>query len=134
MTLGFPYLGEPSVQPGGIAHWRPYVPLRVIGPGGVARPIARALLDTGADDSVFPLSIAQLIGISLPSSTQHVVRWRGQGFPLQFARVELELMDGTSLWRWPVLIGFSAAPIRYPILAETAACSSSMPLSTASSA
>lgn len=116
MTLRFGYLDEPPPRPGGIVQWRPYVPLRVIGPGGVARPIARALLDTGADDCVFPLTIAQLIGASLPSSSQHIVRWRGQGFPLQFASVELELTDGTSLWRWPALVGFSAAPVRYPIL------------------
>jgi hypothetical protein len=31
--------------------------------------------------------------------------------------VELELSDDTgAVWRWPAVVGFSPAPMRYPIL------------------
>jgi hypothetical protein len=35
--------------------------------------------------------------------------------------VELVLDDGSSVWRWQTVVGFSPAPIRYPILG-TAGC------------
>jgi hypothetical protein len=35
---------------------------------------------------------------------------------MRFGDVELVLEDGTSVWRWPAIVGFSPAPIRYPIL------------------
>jgi hypothetical protein len=35
--------------------------------------------------------------------------------------VELELADGISAFRWQAMIGFSPAPIRYPLLG-TAGC------------
>jgi hypothetical protein len=74
------------------------------------------LLDSGADDTVFPLHVAHLIEITTRGIGQQL-RWRGQTYPLQFGSVELELVDRSgSRWRWPTTIGFSSAPIRYPIL------------------
>lgn len=46
------------------------------------------------------------------------MRWRGQLHPLRFARVELELADDNTVLRWPAVVGFSPAPIRYPILGQ----------------
>ena len=37
---------------------------------------------------------------------------------MQFGSVELHVTDGQSNWRWPAVVGFSAAPIRYPILGQ----------------
>lgn len=45
------------------------------------------------------------------------MRWRGGVYALSFGDVELELADntGTAL-RWGGTIGFTKAPIRYPLL------------------
>ena len=51
----------------------------------------------------------------LPDSG-HLVRWRGQSHPLRFGPIDLELTDGQSTWRWSAVVGFSPAPIAYPIL------------------
>lgn len=122
--LRFAYLSEPltgspppSLPAGASARWRPLVPVRVYGPSGRVRFFPRALLDPGADDTIFPLDLVPLLGISLRADAGHTVRWRGQAHSLRFGDVELELSDESgSIWRWPATIGFSSAPIRYPIL------------------
>ena len=121
--LRFPYLEEPllrsappSLPASSVSRWRPLVPVRVIGPKGDSRLFLRCLVDPGSDDTIFPLDLAALIGIQLGSLRKYSVRWRGQGYTLKFAAVELELTDSTETWRWPTVIGFSDAPIRYPLL------------------
>ena len=74
------------------------------------------MLDPGADDTVFPLAIAGLLGVALRADSGHGLRWRGQGYPLRFGDVALELSDGLQVWRWSVVVGLSQAPLRYPIL------------------
>jgi hypothetical protein len=122
--LSFPYQSEPlagppppSLLPGATVRWRPLVPVRVIAPGGWSRSFARAVFDPCADDTVLALSLATVLGIPLRPATGHVVRWRGQAYPLRFGDVELELADDTGqVWRWPAVVSFSSAPMRYPIL------------------
>jgi hypothetical protein len=76
-------------------------------------------LDTGADDTVFPLSIAKAVGVTLVPVGGYGLRWRGQSHPLLFGAVELELVDSSgAVCRWPAVVGFSPAPIRYPILGQ----------------
>ncbi|MCI0351216.1 MAG: hypothetical protein L0Z53_17470 [Acidobacteriales bacterium] len=108
----------PSLPSGAHVRWRPLVPISVIGPGGLFRDFGRAVLDPAADDTVFPLDTAWRIGITLRLDTGHRVRWRGQMHPLRFGDVELLLTDQTSVWRWPAVVAFSPAPIRYPILGQ----------------
>jgi hypothetical protein len=55
----------------------------------------------------------------LRPDTVHRVRWRGQLHPLRFGDVELLLTDNGSTWRWPAVVGFSPAPLRYPILGQS---------------
>jgi hypothetical protein len=63
------------------------------------------------------LGLATVLGIPLRAATGHVVRWRGQAYPLRFGDVELELCDDTgAVWRWPAVVSFSPAPMPYPIL------------------
>jgi hypothetical protein len=62
------------------------------------------------------LDLAALIGLQFRPGPKHFVRWRGQRYPLEYAPVEFELSDGSETWRWPAVIGFSEAPIRYPLL------------------
>jgi hypothetical protein len=73
-------------------------------------------LDPGSDDTIFPLDAATLIGAPLRSEANHSVRWRGRRYALAFGDVYLELVGDTETWRWPAVIGFCDAPIRYPLL------------------
>ena len=122
--LRFPYLPEPLLGPpppslpaGAFVRCRPLVPVRVVGPPGQSRFFPRALLDTGSDDTIFPLDLVPLLGIALRADSGQGVRWRGQRFPLRFGDAELEMSDESgAVWRWPALVGFSAAPMRYPLL------------------
>jgi hypothetical protein len=66
---------------------------------------------------VLSLGLATALGIPLRPATGHAVRWRGQAHPLRFGDVDLELCDDTgATWRWPAVVGFSPAPMPYPIL------------------
>src|SRR5438270_777821 len=121
--MQFPYQDEPlrgspppSLPTTATVRWRPLIPVTVIGPMGNRRFFPRALLDPGSDDTVLPLAIAGLLGLTLRADTGHGLRWRGQGFPLRFGDVTLELCDGLQVWRWSAVVGFSPAPLRYPIL------------------
>jgi hypothetical protein len=106
----------PSLPASATVRWRPLVPVTLFGPTGRRRFFPRALLDPGADDTVFPLVIAGLIGVALRPDSGHVLRWRGQGHALRFGDVSIELSDGAEVWRWSAVIGWSPAPLRYPIL------------------
>jgi hypothetical protein len=121
--LRFPYQDEPlashpppSLSPSATVRWRPLIAVTIIGPLAKRRVFSRALLDPGADDTVFPLAVAGLIDVALRPDTGHSLRWRGQGHSLRFGDADLELSDGNATWRWQAVIGFSLAPLRYPIL------------------
>jgi len=121
--LQFPFQDEPlsgppppSIPAGAKVRWRPLIPVTIIGPSGKRRFFPRALLDPGADDTVFPLAVVGMLGLALRPDSGHGLRWRGQSFSLRFADCLLELSDGQQIWRWPAVVGFSPAPIRYPIL------------------
>ena len=123
LMIEFPYQDEPlsgpppsSLLPSATVRWRPLVPVIIIGPTGKQRFFTRAVLDPGADDTVFPLAIAGLLGVTLRTHSGHGLRWRGQAYPLRFGDVELELSDGSQVCRWLAVVGFSQAPMRYPIL------------------
>jgi hypothetical protein len=63
------------------------------------------------------LDLAALLGIVLKAGAAHAVRWRGLPYSLRFGDVDLELSDESgAVWRWPATVGFSSAPLRYPIL------------------
>ena len=121
--MQFPYQAEPlsgppppSLPATATVRWRPLVPVTLIGPTGKRRLFARAVLDPGADDTVFPLAVAGLLGVVLRPDSGHGLRWHGQGYPLRFGDVALELDDGRQVWRWSAVVGFSPAPLRYPLL------------------
>jgi hypothetical protein len=126
--LQFPYQAEPLTGPappslpaGATARWRPLVPVDIIGPTGTVQHYARAVVDPAADDTIFPLIVASWLNVPLRFDSGHRVRWRGLSHPIRFGNVELALDDGSSVWRWRTVVGFSPAPIRYPILG-TAGC------------
>jgi len=106
----------PTLPATATLRWRPFIPVSIIGQTGKRRHYVRALLDTGADDTVFPVSVLAWIGVTPRPLSGHGLRWRGQAFALRFADVTLEVSDGAQLWHWPAVVGFSPAPLRYPIL------------------
>ena len=73
------------------------------------------LVDTGSVDCVFPLAIANGIGVTFIPPPPHVkgrfVRWRGRRYPLDFGNVQIELGDSTGrILEWSAVIGFSNIP------------------------
>jgi hypothetical protein len=124
VILRFPYLDEPlqgppppSLPSMAKSRWRPLVPVTVIAPSGQSFSFGRALVDPGADDTILPLDVAHLLGIALKSATSHAMRWRGQRFPLRYGELDLQLVDDDGMMlRWPAIVAFTAASIRYPLL------------------
>lgn len=109
----------PSLGQGATVRWRPLIPVRLIGPAGQSRQFNKVLLDTGSDDTIFPMAAARMLGVQFVQPTGHVVRWHGQRYGLRYGEVDLELTEGGSTWRWSAIIGFSDAPIRYPLLGNS---------------
>ena len=124
--LEFPYLPErvrgsapPSLPAGTRYFWRPLVPVKIACSSGMMVHLHRALIDTGSLETVFPLSTASVAGIAFVPDTKHVLRWRGLPYPLRFGITELQLESAGNICRWVALVGFSPAPLRYPILGST---------------
>jgi hypothetical protein len=95
---------------------RPFVSVRIQGPVA-ARRLRYALLDTGCQDTLFPVALAEPLGIVL-GGEKHVIRWRGQRYDVEFHVVELELTDGGTVWRWRARAGFTWAPLAYALLGQ----------------
>jgi hypothetical protein len=73
------------------------------------------LLDTGSDDTVFPISAAEDLKVRL-GARQHTLVWRGQRHGLAFAEIDMELHAHGNIASWRSSIGFTLAPLRFPIL------------------
>lgn len=120
MSLVFRYRLGKSPGPvlplaGRTSRPRPLVAVGVIGPKGAWA--SDALLDTGADDTVFPQFAAGAIGIDLTNAPV------GQGSGaaaspvlLRYAWVTLRIITKQEQREWPAWVGFTAAPLRQPLL------------------
>ncbi len=106
----------PSLPSAVRVRWRPLIHIRIIGSNRRYWDFDQALLDTGADDTVFPLHIANMLGVSILPDRGHSHTWRGTSYRLHFGRVHLELTDDISVWRWPAIVAFTEAAVRYPLL------------------
>lgn len=124
MSLKFPFVpvplkgppGKAATHPSGATRfWRPFVPIRLIGPAS-SQLLPQALVDSGSQDCVFPWDVHTVVGATLRPDAGHIVRWRGTAYPLRFGDIELELADNGETWRWPALVGFSPAPLPYALL------------------
>jgi hypothetical protein len=84
-----------------------------------ARRLKSALLDTGSQDTLFPMALAEPLGILL-GGERYGIKWRGQRYLVEFHEVELELMQNELVWRWRARVGFTAAPLTYALLGHRA--------------
>ncbi len=95
---------------------RPLVTIRIRGPVA-ARRMRSALLDTGSQDTLFPMAIAQPLGIVL-GGERYSLKWRGVRYWVEFHDVELELTTSELVWRWRTRVGFTSAPLPYALLGQ----------------
>jgi hypothetical protein len=93
---------------------RPMVSIRIHGPVR-ARHIKSAVLDTGSRDTLFPMWMAQLVGIPL-GGERRAITWRGTQHWVEFHDVDLEVAQAGVRWRWRARVGFTAAPLPLPLL------------------
>ena len=120
MTLRFPYqlvsVGHPIYPLGGRSERpRPILGVTVIGPADSR--LREAILDSAADDTVFSEALAIQLGLDL----RHAPVGRGQGVglvnaPLRYAEVTLRITDGHERREWRATVGFTSAPLKYPLL------------------
>ena len=93
---------------------RPVVSIRIRGPVA-SRRLKSALLDTGSQDTLFPMALAEPLGILL-GGERRAIKWRGQRYWVEFHDVELELTQNDLAWRWRAHVGFTPAPLSYALL------------------
>lgn len=120
MSLIYPYkaigMGRPLPSLlGRSGRPRPLISVCMIGPSDSW--IEDALLDTGADDTVFSERAAAFIGLDLTNAPVG----GGGGIaappvPLRYALVTLRLAAGRERRQWKAWVGFTAAPLRQPLL------------------
>ena len=124
--IHFPYQVEKFSNPssqlvpvGKAGRLRPLLPIRLFGPTGRFHRYRPAVADTGSVDSLFPSLAATVLRVNLQPTTSQSTNWRGSQFPLRFGRVEMELSSATEIYRWSAVVGFTSAPLPYPLLGLT---------------
>jgi hypothetical protein len=120
--MRFRYVAQQTSQPiyalgGASIRYQPIVCTLV---GLVAPQLAiDCLVDSAADDTVFPLRVAQRLGIDL--STAPMGTARGVGGIVQtyrYAHVRLRLSDGVEICEWPAIVAFLDLPLRHGLLGQ----------------
>ena len=94
---------------------RPLVDVSLIGPTRTVPLLG--LIDTGSDDTVFPEAIARQVGLDLSLAPAGEMAGIGsRPYAMRYAHVRLRLSDGAEFRDWPAWVGFTAAPLRHPLL------------------
>jgi hypothetical protein len=123
MSLRFRYKDLKTRHPvpslgGRLARPRPLVAVTLVGPSNTF--VREALLDTGADgadDTVFPDFVAARLGLNLDQAPQGEVAGVASGnVTVRYAQVTLRLTDGREKREWAAWVGFTAAPLKHPLL------------------
>lgn len=89
--MKFPYLKLPSTVPK--LKWvaRPYIQVKLTGPGGISA--GYALIDSGADRSLFNIQIAEKIGLDLTKAPQEYFGGiEGGNLKAKLHKVKLEIV------------------------------------------
>jgi hypothetical protein len=124
--MQFPYQAEPvaksappSLPKGTRFRFRPLLKIRLIAANRKWAGYRQAVADTGSLDTLFSGPTATWYGVPLLTGTQHSLNWHGAQYPIRFASIELELSTRVEVYRWPAAVGFTTAPIPYPLLGLT---------------
>lgn len=84
---------------------RPVITIRVVGPNADAR--WDALVDSGADETLFPLSLAEILGVELDQELiSEAAGISGDRLKIQYGNVELRIESGTETVVWKTTVGF----------------------------
>jgi hypothetical protein len=109
MPRSVPSLGGRWVRP------RTLVSVGLVGPAQTN--VLDALLDTGADDTVFPTAVAAKIGVDLTKApVGEASGVASSPVAVRYALLQLRLTDGKEFREWPTWVGFTAAPLKMPLL------------------
>jgi hypothetical protein len=121
--MRFPYLahrvGRPVYPLGGalVRHY-PVLSVTLTGPAG-SYP-KDALVDSAADDTIFPLAIAEKVGIDLSGAPTGGAQPVGGGsLVYRYAQVTLGVSDGRETCEWSAIVGFIDLPLRWALLGQT---------------
>jgi hypothetical protein len=78
------------------------------------------VFDTGSDDTIFPLALAQRLGIDLSNApTGQALGIGGGTVTFHYAQVLLRLSDGVEHAEWSALVGFAPISMRRGLLGRT---------------
>lgn len=105
----------PTLPPGSRFRFRPYLRIQAIGPSARLRDFQRVLADTGATETVFPGTLATTLRVQLSPPTVHLLRWRGNDFPIRYGKMDLQISADGQRCRWTTTVSFSSAPLPYPL-------------------
>ena len=93
----------------------PILSVTLIGPSDSR--LREGLLDSGADDTIFPESLAALLGVDLSNApVGRATTATLANVPLRYARLTLRITDGKEQREWPTWIGFTSAKLHQPLL------------------
>ncbi len=106
--MKFPYREYVSVFPGSTDFrliLRPVITIRVVGPKADAR--WDALVDSGADETLFPLSLAEVLGVELDEELiSEAAGISGDRLKIQYGDVELRIESDSEIIEWKTTVGF----------------------------
>jgi hypothetical protein len=121
--MRFSYLALPTRQAiyslgGHQVRYRPVVPIHIIAPR-ILQPLD-ACIDCASDDTLFPERVAYRLGIDLSTAPKGEVRPTGKtAYVVKYSHVTLYLSDGSESLEWAAIVGFTPAPLRWPLLGQT---------------
>jgi hypothetical protein len=100
---------------GGTIRYKPVIPMTIIGPQSQETPFV--LVDPGSDDIVFPMALAQRIGVDLVQAPQRHSQGVGTSAPVPvvYGPVILVLSDSAQTVRWRATVGFVAVELRFSL-------------------
>jgi hypothetical protein len=115
--MKFPYRKEPSLEnrahPGRTSVLRPRIRVRLKHKEKSVDLLA--LIDSGADDCLFPMEVAEVLGLQLDSANRNEYSGIGEGqVTAIFGTVSLEVGG----WPFELYAGFTDSPSVVPILGQ----------------
>jgi hypothetical protein len=107
--MKFPYREYVGIYPGTDDFrliLRPIITIRILGSRSQAR--WDALVDTGADETLFPLALAELLGVELdPRMVGVAAGISGDRLKVHYGAVELQIENGPEVVSWKTTVGFA---------------------------